>query len=370
MFKLKAHEARSIGWWYTQKDDIDLTPPYQRRGGLWGTAQRAYLVDSILNEYDIPKIYLADFTIFNSPLNASRKAYAVIDGRQRLEAIFAFREDLFPLNDDFALFSDPKTRLGGITYSELTAKHPKIADRFREFNLHVMSVITDDEAKINDLFVRLNSSKPLTGAEVRNAMTGLVPRIIRGLVGHPFFAECTRFSAKRGGDKNAAAKILLLEYRGKFVDTKRVHLDRFVEEGVRAGNPDLERVGSRVQKVLSQMQRVFSSKDPLLSSQGPVPLYYWFIRTYGAESDIREFLAAFDLERKQNRRRAEENPDSADQQLLSFELLNRSVNDQASYTKRFEILSQKYADFRKKSDKEPQQTTPPYSEPATRPPQG
>jgi hypothetical protein len=366
MFKVQAHEARSIGWWCTQKDDIDLSPPYQRSGGLWAPAQRGYLIDSILNEYDIPKIYLADFTIFNSPLNMSRKAYSVIDGRQRLEAIFSFREDLFGLNDDFVLFSDPKTPLGGIKYSDLVNKYPKIADRFREFNLHVMSVITDDEAKINDLFVRLNSSKPLTGAEIRNAMTGLVPKIVRELVSLPFFVKCIKFSSNRGEDKNTAAKILLLEYRGKFVDTKKIHLDRFVDEGVRTGNPDLERVGSRVRKVLSQMRRVFQNKDVLLSSQGSVPLFYWFIRTYGAESDIREFLASFESERKENRRCAEETPERADQQLLSFELLSRSVNDQASYNKRFEILCQKYAEFRKEPDKAPQQITPPVSEPTKR----
>lgn len=369
MFKVKAHEARSIGWWYTQKDDIDLSPPYQRRGGLWGPAQRAYLVDSILNEYDIPKIYLADFTIFDSPLNAARKSYAVIDGRQRLEAIFDFREDKYPLNDDFVLFSDPGVRLGGLTYSELAGKHPKIADRFREFNLHVMSVVTDDEAKINDLFVRLNSSKPLTGAEVRNAMTGLVPRIVRDLAGHQLFKKCTRFSNRRGEDKNTVAKILLLEYRGKFVDTKKVHLDRFVKEGVQAGNPDIERAGSRVFTILDKMHNTFQEKDALLSSQGTVPLYYWFIRTYGDNPDIREFLEAFDSERKLNRRRAGDNPDTADQQLLSFELLSRSVNDQASYTRRFEILCQKYMEF-KKADRKPQQATPPYSDTAARPPQG
>ncbi|MFA4986307.1 MAG: DUF262 domain-containing protein [Candidatus Brocadiia bacterium] len=361
MFRVKAHEARSIGWWYTQKDDIDLAPPYQRGGGLWGPAQQAYLIDSILNEYDIPKIYLADFTIFNSPLNASRTAYAVIDGRQRLEAIFAFRDDKFPLNDDFVLFSDPAMRLGGLSYSDLSSKQPKIADRFREFNLHVMSVITDDEAKINDLFVRLNSSKPLTGAEVRNAMTGLVPAIVRTLSEHPFFTECARFSAKRGEDKNATAKILLLEYRGKLVDTKKVQLDRFVEEGVRAENPDLERAGARVGIGLNQMRRVFGDKDVLLSSQGSVPLYYWFIRTFGSGPEVREFLEAFDLERRRNRRFAEANPNSADQQLLTFELLSRSVNDQASYVKRFEILVQKFIAFRKKSGKEPQQTAPPKS---------
>lgn len=358
MFKVRTHDSRSVGWWYTQKDEIDLTPPYQRSGGLWTIGQKAYLIDSIINEYDIPKIYLADFTIFNSALNVKHRSYAVIDGRQRLEAIFGFRDDVFGLNEDFVLFSDPSIRLGGITYTELSKNHPKIADRFREFNLHVMSVITDDEAKINDLFVRLNSSKPLTGAEIRNAMSGQVPQVIRELVSHTFFQRKTRFSTSRGQDKNAAAKILLLEHRGKFVDTKKVHLDRFVEEGIKSENFDLDRAKSRANSILDSMQHIFADKDPLLASQGPLPLYYWFIRTFGAQEDIRDFLCWFENERIRNRRLAKDRPDHADQQFLSFDILNRSVDDQASYTRRFEILS-RYYEFAKKSKTMPQQGVQP-----------
>ena len=358
MFKVRTHDARSIGWWYTQKDEIDLTPPYQRSGGLWTAGQKAYLIDSIINEYDIPKIYLADFTIFNSPLNVRQRSYSVIDGRQRLEAIFGFRDDAFGLNEDFVLFSDPSLRLGGITYTDISKKHPKIADRFREFNLHVMSVITDDEAKINDLFVRLNSSKPLTGAEIRNAMSGQVPQVIRELVSHPFFLKKTKFSTNRGQDKNAAAKILLLEHRGKFVDTKKVQLDRFVEEGIKSENFDLERAKSRVTKVLDSMTHIFTDKDPLLTSQGPLPLYYWFVRTYGDQEDTREFLSLFENERIRNRRLAKDRPDHADQQFLSFDILNRSVDDQASYARRFEILS-RYYEFMKKYKAMPQQGVQP-----------
>lgn len=344
MFKVKAHEARSVGWWYSQKDEIDFDPPYQRGGNLWSIIYKANLIDSLMNEYDIPKIYLADFTIFNSPLNLKKKSYSIIDGRQRFEAIFGFREDVFPLNEDFIFYSDPSLKLGGLTYTDLIKQYPKVADRFREFNLHVMSVITDDEAKINDLFVRLNTSKPLTGAEIRNAMAGKVPIIIRDLANHRFFTEMIKFSKKRSQDKNAAAKLLLLEFRGKFVDTKKVHLDRFVEEGEKTQSTDLKSTAGRVSKVLDEMCKVFVPKDNLLSSQGPVPLYYWLVRTNGAQNDMREFLVKFEKERRRNRTIAREKPIEANQELLSYDILNRSVDDQASNSKRLEILL-KYYEF-------------------------
>ena len=68
MFKVQAHEKRTIGWWYQKREKIDFEPPYQRKGNLWGDKDKAYLIDSILNEYDIPKIYLTDFTILNTGL--------------------------------------------------------------------------------------------------------------------------------------------------------------------------------------------------------------------------------------------------------------------------------------------------------------
>ena len=60
MFKVRQFEARTLSWWYDQRDTIDLNPPYQRRGGLWSAREKSYLIDSILNDYDIPKLYLAD----------------------------------------------------------------------------------------------------------------------------------------------------------------------------------------------------------------------------------------------------------------------------------------------------------------------
>ena len=62
---------------------------------------KAYLIDTILNGFDIPKIYLADFTWRDSPLNRKRLPYAIIDGKQRFEAIFDFFKGEVTLNDDF-----------------------------------------------------------------------------------------------------------------------------------------------------------------------------------------------------------------------------------------------------------------------------
>jgi len=345
MFKVRLHDTRTLKWWFSHNNEIDLEPPYQRRGRLWSQHDRAYLIDSIINEYDIPKIYLADFTFINSELNSKSKSYAVIDGRQRLEAIFGFFRNEFPLNDDFSFVSDPTLNLSGLFYADLQKNYPEIASNYEEFNLHVMSVMTDDEAKINDLFVRLNTSKPLTGAEIRNAMTGVVPDAIRTISKHDLFKNMIRFSIKRGQDKNVAAKILLIEFRGKFVDTKKVHLDRFVAEGMLSENDNVQRAASRVRNNLDKMTDMFLKSDPVLSSQGSLPVYYWLIRTIGINNKLREFLLRFEEDRKENRVRANTNPDYADKELLRYDVLNRSTNDQGSLQGRFDILLRRFKQY-------------------------
>ncbi len=173
MFEVRQGETRTLSWWHARRVRIEMDPPYQRRGGLWSTKDKGFLIDSILNGYDMPKIYLADFSYQNSPLNLSKTQYAMIDGKQRFEAIAGFFDGSVRLNADFVLESDPFLKLGGLGYQDLKRGYPEVAERFENFNLAVMSVFTDEEGKINELFVRLNSSKALSGAELRNAMAGL-----------------------------------------------------------------------------------------------------------------------------------------------------------------------------------------------------
>ena len=217
-----------------------------------------------------------------------------------------------------------------------------MATAFENFNLNVMSVITDEEGKINDLFVRLNTSKPLTGSEVRSAMLGVVPKLMNEIASHRFFKSRIRFTTKRKQEYNAAAKIVLIEFRGKFVDTKRTHLDRFVQEGLKSQATTFDRAADRVKEVLKHMVSVFTRRDPLLSSQGPLTLYYWFVKNHVEEEPmIREFLVSFDNQRRENRKRVEAGK-KADEELLRFDLLSRSINDQGSLAERYSILESRF----------------------------
>src|ERR1700722_13147633 len=100
-FKVEPMEPHTLTWWRNRKEKIDMDPPYQRRGRLWSATDKQYLIDSILNGFDVPKVYMADFTWGDSPLNRQKLPYAIIDGKQRLLAIFDFFGGSITLNKDF-----------------------------------------------------------------------------------------------------------------------------------------------------------------------------------------------------------------------------------------------------------------------------
>lgn len=56
MFRI-FQENKDIKWLIQQKEYINFSPSYQRMGGIWNKRQKQMLIDSILNGFDIPKIY-------------------------------------------------------------------------------------------------------------------------------------------------------------------------------------------------------------------------------------------------------------------------------------------------------------------------
>lgn len=340
MFSVRPFENRTLSWWSDERRNIDLEPTYQRKGRVWSVTEKAFLIDSVLNGYDVPKIYIADFTYFPSALNKAKKAYAVIDGRQRFEAFFDFFDDRFGLSETFVYLEDSSVRIAGLNYSQLKSRHPKIASRFENFNLSVMSVITDDEARINDLFVRLNSSKPLSGAEVRNAMAGDVPILIREIAQHAFFAHKVSFNTNRKQDHNAAAKLLLLEYRGALVDTKKVNLDRFVREAVRSESTAIDAAAARVKSQLDRIAPLFMDKDIALKLATGLPVYYWYFRNNEATPAVVQKIRAFEDARKSNKQVAAlGESDFVNEELQLYDYFNRSPDDATSHERRLQILS-------------------------------
>src|SRR4051794_34738610 len=73
------------------RERIHLNPAWQR-GAVWSRPKQALLIDSILRGYDVPMIYLREM-----PPDTSFK-YEVVDGQQRLRAIWEFIDGAYVLS--------------------------------------------------------------------------------------------------------------------------------------------------------------------------------------------------------------------------------------------------------------------------------
>src|SRR5689334_17548238 len=104
-------ELRNSTVWqlYRIRDRIQLDPEYQRLGGIWIPENRRFLIDTIINGFDVPKLYLHKHA---KPIAKGGKEYdyAIVDGKQRLETMWRFIAGEFPLSDDFVFFKDESVK--------------------------------------------------------------------------------------------------------------------------------------------------------------------------------------------------------------------------------------------------------------------
>lgn len=331
---------------YSEKERINVEPWYQRRGEVWTLEKRQLLIDSILNDYDIPKLYLHAFTSRDRS-EYGNFDYAIIDGRQRLEAIWDFAEDGFPLSDDFVFLADPKVDAGGKRYSELSSAFPKLKIRFDGFSVPIVCVETDDIDLIEDMFSRLNEAVPLNAAEKRNALGGPMAECIRNVAEHNFFNERVKFSDARYKHRETAAHLLFLEYtilfQHKIIDTKKPYLDAMVRDYKSGRAKRLEEVRKRTLRVLDPLSSVFEITDSLLRTQSIIPVYYLAFRiamNVGKQELFqRDKLEEFNVAIRENKDIAADDIANANFDFLEFDSMNRQgTNDAASIRERTRIL--------------------------------
>ena len=333
---------RSSAWsMFRMRDRIKMNPEYQRQGDVWNADKRRLLIDTMINGFDVPKLYLHKFPSPQIEGDASFE-YAMVDGKQRTEAIFDFIENRFALDSEFKYLPDAAVALGGLTYKELASRYPDIKQDFDSFTLDVVTIDTDDIELIEDLFSRLNEAMPLNAAEKRNARPGPLPRLVREIARHRFFTEKLPFTNNRYRHFDIIAKMLLMASRGTVADTKKAYIDDFFAAHADSNVSDVEPYKDAVVSVLDSMADIFTDADPLLRSVGMISLYFLM---FGAaiERDItdrmvRAEFAAFEERRVDNRREAEQDITQADYNLLEFDRFTQSPNDGIAMRFRLAVL--------------------------------
>ena len=331
---------------YSEREDIKLDPDYQRMGEVWTLEKKQLLIDSILNDYDVPKLY---FHEFSRELKASTGfSYAVVDGRQRLETIWRFIDGEFSLSHEIEYLRDELTNLKGLSYNDIAKEFPKIRIAFDSFVLPVIGIRTDDEDLIEDMFSRLNEAVPLNAAEKRNAFGGNMVAAVRDIATSDLFSRCVKFNNNRYQHREVAARMLLVEgslrYIGRLIDTKKVYLDDMVKKYHTQHGEQVVEIKRAAEEVVRAMESTFTERDELLQAQGIMIVYYLIFRAALSANEVgkitRRSLLNFRERLKGNRVMAELSYPEASFELLEFDRLSQQgTNDASNIKERFSILA-------------------------------
>lgn len=166
-----------------QNQSIDLFPHYQRRD-RWNSEKQSALIESFLLNVPIPPVYLSE---------DNYGEYSVIDGKQRITAIYEF------LNGNLKLKNLKEfSTLDGYGFNDLPEQLRR-ALTIRPY-IRVITLLKQSDPEIKyEVFLRLNTGgEKLRPQEIRNvAYSGSLNDLLFELAEHPFLKTSLKISSNK-----------------------------------------------------------------------------------------------------------------------------------------------------------------------------
>ncbi len=203
---------------------LALAPEFQRNS-VWPRAAKAYLVDTILNDLPISPLLFQR----SSSTQSGRPSYEVIDGQQRLRAVFLY------LDNRLRITEPPDSKWAGRKYSELA---PDDQQRILDYDFVVEELSGYTTSQVKDIFTRANKyTVSLSSQELRHAKAeGRFAEFVEDIGNWSFWAEHRIFTlgqvsrmrnvefaaelaillAEGAQDKKSAIDVWYLAYREDF----------------------------------------------------------------------------------------------------------------------------------------------------------
>ncbi len=249
---------------------IDIDADYQREK-IWSKRNQEELLDSIIHNIDIPKIYLAKVR------DDEQFDYECIDGKQRMTALLGF----FKPEDG----EDNPLRVGVTgemyTYRQLKDEHPKQAAKIENFELtFVIYHGIDNEEFLRLIFRRLQLGVRLNSGETLKAHLGTIRDFIFKEIGNngPFF-RYTKLSDKRSSRPFTLAQICINSFErsenGTFCRARLSDLEEFFKDHASLEKDD-EKL-HRIKEVLTIMDKAFREQAEAISSRAAAVSAYLFV---------------------------------------------------------------------------------------------
>jgi uncharacterized protein with ParB-like and HNH nuclease domain len=192
-------EKRALDKIYRRRDRYEI--PDWQRGEVWPVEKKQLLIDTILRNWRLPKFYFLK-------VSTNPDEYEVVDGQQRLAAIFEFYDNELCLSEK--------------TYKVYKAQYFKelseeLQDRFDDYEIDYDEITEADDNDLKEYFQRLQEGLPLTSSEKLNAIHSNLRDFTKKLSNHDFFKNKVKISDKRYAHFDIVTKVATIEIEG--IDT-------------------------------------------------------------------------------------------------------------------------------------------------------
>jgi len=225
-----------------QKEQTRITfPEYQREKDLWSPEAKVQLIDSIFKDIDIPKLY------FN--LN-DKKQYEVVDGQQRLWAIWEYLSNLYkcPLGGELKRFAD------------LNVGEKKTIENYK---LQITVFNDAEDEYLRDHFSRLQLGTPLVTGEKLNALSGKMKDFVFDKLIKYAFIKKLGIPKKRFAKQTLGAQITINSFgrkkTGVFQRTRWEDLRDFFKEYQHPQSTDLEFFNNQTEVISNTLNVLWKS---------------------------------------------------------------------------------------------------------------
>jgi len=299
---------------------LQLAPEFQRNS-VWPPAAKAYLIDSIIVDRPIPLLF------FQRGVSAQtgQPSYSVIDGQQRLRAIFDFLDNRLKLTQ-----SDPKSSYYNKRFSDLPQT---IVSQLLQYDLIIQELSGYSESDIKDMFVRMNKYVVnLSPQEIRHAKEeGKFRDLVEDLGALDWWGRHRVFTPKqtrRFRPVEFSAEVVILLIEGP--QDKKKSIDLYYGE-YRQASPFAKQVKARLLSYLSWTEQAMPD---LKGSRFRKPV------------DLYSFLGALDKVSREGKRLPRMTPSKATSALESFDRETRKPQLSGTYAKYVVAASQQTDNIR------------------------
>ncbi len=313
-------------------------PEFQRQPNLWSTEKKGLLIDSILRDIDIPKLY------FN---HTDDGGYEVVDGQQRLWALWEFLDDAYP----YKYQGKPK-RFSNLSRSQREA--------ITKYELQVAVFQDADDEYLRQIFLRLQLGVLLITGEKLNVASGAMKAFVFDkLVRHPFIKN-VGIPARRYAKQTLTAQICINSFTrvklGFFARTRYEDLLQFFQEYEHPQGKDLQffqEAGKKIIIVMDQLTACLGDRTKQLRNRSYILSVYLLFEELANEGKVgspkeQRIFARFVFELwRRLKEEIKAGMDRKNRELYAFEtLVSSAPGEKYQIERRHQKMSEYFKHFR------------------------